>query len=213
MEKTDKTGFIQRLNKALDKESVPPKNKGRITYLADMMGLSHRGAGKWLDGETTPPTKKYTILAEKLHVDPEWLRTGRGNMVRDGFPITTGSSREVPLHTLNNLNNPYFTAAQNIVCYAASIGKTFALRVETEAMSPRFPMGSFIIIDTGKIARDGDFVIAQTLKFPEPQFRQFFVSSEKFRYLAADNPKFDRIPLSEHDKIIGVVIQAVLLFH
>lgn len=212
----EKSGFNERLNKALDKEGFPPKNKGRIQRLANMMGLSHRGAGKWLDGETTPPAKKIPFLAEKLDINFEWLSTGKGNMVREASsadklpnPLST---REVPLYTVDDLHNPYRSPSQVITCYAASVGKTFALKVDTEAMSPRFPTGSILIIDTGRVAKDGDFVIAQTFQFPMPQFRQFFTANH-MNYLEAQNPKFDRIIFTPNDKIIGVVIQLILLFH
>lgn len=216
VERVERAGFQHRLAKALDKEGFPPINRGRIQRLADIMGLSHRGAGKWLDGATTPPAKKCPFLAEKLRVDTEWLITGKGNMVRETsgnnatlpYPIST---KDVPLYTLEDLNNPYLTPAHSIGCYVSTSGKTFALKVDTEAMSPRFPMGCFIIVDTGRVAKDGDFVLVQTTHFPAPQFRQLFIVNQ-VRYLDSDNPKFDRITLSLNDKIIGVIVQSVLLF-
>lgn len=214
----EKSKFHERLNTALDKAGFPPKNRGRISRLADIMGLSHRGAGKWLDGDTAPPVKKCPFLAEKLHVNPEWLITGKGNMVRESLGHSgeilarSLSIKDVPLYTAEDWNNPYRSPAQTIACYATTIGKTFALKVDTEAMSPRFPAGSLIIIDTNKEAKDGDFVLAQTSHFPTPQFRQLLIAKQ-LKYLDAHNPKFDRLMCHAHDKIIGVVVQAVLLFN
>ncbi len=215
--RVERTGFTQRLNKALDKEGFPPKNRGRIQQLADMMGLSHRGAGKWLDGETVPPAKKCPFLAEKLHINEEWLRTGQGNMIRESTgtygnnkPILV--SKEVPLYAIGDLNNPYRTPLNTVTCYVASTGRVFGIKVDTEAMSPRIPSGSMILVDIDKKAKDGDFILAQMERFPGPQFRQLLISNET-HYLIADNPKFERITLNANDKILGVVVQTILLFY
>ena len=58
--------FAERLDLCLEKEGFPPKNKGRIQMLAQLVGLTHRGASKWLTGECTPPARKYPILAQQL---------------------------------------------------------------------------------------------------------------------------------------------------
>jgi|GEM_PF-2149739 len=213
--KIDKEGFTQRLESALTRAGFPPKNKGRIQLLADLMGLSHRGAGKWLDGQTSPPLKKYPIIAEKLKINAEWLKTGKGNMVSEA-PDSTSlpspvSSKEVPLYTAQDLKNPYRNPSQTISCYAVCVGKTFAFRIDSEAMSPRFPAGSLIIIDTGRQPKDGDFVLVEMPSQPTLQFRQLFMAGE-MKYLEAHNPKFDRLVLNSNDRILGVIIQTVLLF-
>jgi SOS-response transcriptional repressor LexA len=212
----ERSGFINRLNTALDKEGFPPKNRGRIQLLADLMGLSHRGAGKWLDGETVPPAKKCPFLAEKLHVNAEWLRTGKGNMVResashDGQPPSI-ISKEVPLYTMTDLNNPYRTPEQMVTCYVFSTGRIFGVKIDTEAMSPRIPAGSIILVDIDRKPKDGDFVLAQMDRLPGPQFRQLMLMNET-KYLMADNPRFERLTVNPNDKILGVVIQTILLFY
>jgi len=212
--KLEKAGFTERLDAALTRAGFPPKHKGRIQLLADLMNLSHRGAGKWLDGQTTPPLKKYSILAEKLQINTEWLKTGKGNMINEDSnnPLPSPvSTKEVPLYTIEDLKNPYRNPSQTITCYTSCVGKAFAFRIDSEAMSPRFPSGSLILVDTGRQPKDGDFVLAEVPSQPIPQFRQLFIAGE-MKYLDAYNPKFDRLILHPHDKILGVVIQSVLLF-
>ncbi len=213
--RVERTGFTQRLNEALDKAGFPPKNKGRIQLLADIMGLSHRGVGKWLDGETVPPAKKCPFLAEKLHINAEWLRTGKGNIIResahsDSSPLTF-VLKEVPLYTINDLKNPYRTPVQMITCYTLASDRAFALKLDSEAMSPRILSGSFIIVDIERKPKDGDFILAQIDRFPGPQLRQLLISND-VKYLIADNPKFERITLNVNDKILGTVIQVVSFF-
>jgi SOS-response transcriptional repressor LexA len=213
--RVEKTGFSQRLTLALDKAGFPPINRGRIQRLAEMMDLSHRGAGKWLDGETTPPAKKCPVLADKLNVDTGWLVSGKGNMVREcsvtDEKISTTSTREIPLYSVDELKNPYRMPAQTITCYVACVGNAYALKVDTEALSPRFSLGTILIFDAGKVPKDGDFVLAQTAHFPTPQFRQLSMTKQG-KSLEAINPKFDRIYMNTSDKILGVVVQAVSFY-
>lgn len=76
----DKLGFASRLNQVLDTRNFPPRYKGRIQQLADLFNMSHRGIGKWLNGEAIPPLRKFPIIAEKLQVSDKWLRSGEGSM-------------------------------------------------------------------------------------------------------------------------------------
>lgn len=213
--RVERDGFRQRLAQALDKAGFPPINRGRIQLLADMMELSHRGAGKWLDGETAPPAKKCPVLADKLQVNTEWLISGKGNMVREASSpdekISDASIKEVPLYTLDNLKNPYYTPSEAITCYVPSVGKAYALKVDSEALSPRFPVDSIVILDTGKVPKDGDFVLVQTSRLPLPQLRQLFITKQG-KSLEAINPKFERMYLNTSDKILGVVIQAISFY-
>ena len=88
--------FSVRLNLSLDKEGFPPKNRGRIQLLAELVGLTHRGASKWVNGESSPPAKKYPVLAKKLKVNEHWLRTGEGGM-EDGVKQDIEKSRQSSL--------------------------------------------------------------------------------------------------------------------
>lgn len=85
--------FSDRLNFCLDKEGFPPKNRGRIQLLAEMVGLTHRGASKWVNGQSAPPAKKFASLANKLNVSEKWLRTGEGNMHNMG-ELTTNNQEQ-----------------------------------------------------------------------------------------------------------------------
>ena len=91
------------------------------------------------------------------------------------------------------------------------VGNLFALQLETEAMSPRFPKGSIIIFDDKKEAQDGDFILVSYDNYPAPIFRQLLVIGSMM-YLNAHNPKFDRLTLSDKHSMLGVMIQAILSF-
>ncbi len=208
-------GFADRLNQCLDKEGFPPKNRGRIQLLAEMVGLTHRGASKWINGEGSPPAKKFASLAKKLGVSEIWLRTG----VEDSCevekllglnPNDESFLIDVNLYSLDSILKDKKDILKVIKCTLPCKGNFFGIILETEAMSPRFPKGSVIILDRS-IAKDGDFVLIDYNEFPIPIFRQLFIIGGCM-YLNAHNPKFDRLILSESNRIIGRLVQAILSF-
>lgn len=78
MNNNEKQKFADRLNEALDDAGVPLKGMGRQSTLVRMLGVSHRVAKKWLDGEEFPPTSKMVKLASELQVRSNWLFSGQG---------------------------------------------------------------------------------------------------------------------------------------
>jgi len=196
--------FVKRLNEALDKEKFPPKNKGRIQQLAEMMGLTHRGASKWINGETCPPANKYAKLAEKLSVREKWLREGEGPMAEESGEFFQNSTDKkiIAVYALGRFLEPTKQAIKTVTCDLSFQGKAFAIKLESEAMSPRFPNGSIIILDDEKIPKDGDFILVKASAYPIPIFRQLLASGHT-RYLIAHNPKFEQIRLTDEETIIG----------
>lgn len=197
-------GFADRLNLALDHAGFPPKHRGRIQRLAEMMQLSHRGASKWVNGQSAPPAKKHLILAEKLEVNLNWLSHGEGSMI-DAIRVNT--LRNIPVFVTSEQGSPLFYQP----CHLPSEGRFFGIQLETEAMSPRFPQGSVVIFEKTSCVKDGDYVWLQHPVHPEPLFRQLLVKHQ-MHYFMASNPKFD--PLNSHERhiILGKLVQAVITF-
>jgi len=73
-----KRAFAARLNEALDDIRFPAKGAGRQRALGEKMGVSQKGARKWLEGEAIPETSRLMDLAHWLGVNFEWLATERG---------------------------------------------------------------------------------------------------------------------------------------
>jgi SOS-response transcriptional repressor LexA len=204
--------FSERLNSALEKEGFPPKNKGRIQLLAEMVGLTHRGASKWLSGETCPPAKKYADLAKKLNVREEWLRTGELPIVNEAIvPLLPALSNPVAVYRAEDFLSQSKKPIQYVNCDLVSKGELFAIKLDSEAMSPRFPTGTIVLLDNKKLFQDGDFVLVNFENYPVPIFRQLLIAGSSL-YLHAHNPKFDRLLLTHPQRILGVMIQAILSF-
>ena len=57
-----------------------PGERGFARALGDIVGVSYKGAEKWLKGDGMPDMGNAAILAKRLNVQFEWLMTGRGRM-------------------------------------------------------------------------------------------------------------------------------------
>ncbi|WP_213306054.1 helix-turn-helix domain-containing protein [Paraburkholderia sacchari] len=75
----EKIAFSERLNKVLDDVGFAPKGRGRQVQLGERMGVSQKGARKWLEGEAIPETVRLIEIAKKFGASFEWLATGRGD--------------------------------------------------------------------------------------------------------------------------------------
>lgn len=208
-------GFNDRLNELLDNEGFPPKNKGRIQLLAEMIGLTHRGASKWINGEACPPQKKIVSLASKFKANPDWLMSGNGDMYLpdsdSGNEKQNIVAHKIPVFNLEDVLDSNSQPLKYIICDTQTHASSFATFINTEAMSPRFPNGTTIVIDPKRLPVDGDFVLVNSHLFPTPIFRQILIVGDK-TFLQAHNPKFDRLFLTDSDDVIGVMVQAILTF-
>lgn len=206
--------FSERLNYVLDQEGFPPKNRGRIQLLAELFDLSHRGASKWVNGESCPPAKKFADIAKKLNVNETWLKTGRGFMRESlyaeepHFALFARQPQDVPIYSNSHFMTENKCLLKTICCYLPYSGNFFGIILESDAMAPRFPRNSILIFNQNKPIADGDFVLVDHPSYPEPLFRQILILNYAC-YLLAENPKFERLTLSSGEKIIGRLVQVI----
>lgn len=179
-----------------------------------MVGLTHRGASKWVNGESSPPLSKYAMLAQKLNVNATWLRTGDGDMTDVAQNVEPNQTAtyllDIPIYDESTLLSQNKKILSTLKCTLPFHDQFFGVALQTEAMSPRFTKGSIIIFNEEK-PKDGDFVLVDYWGFPSALFRQVLMVGETI-YLNAHNPKFERLVLNDKSKIIGKLVQAILSF-
>ncbi len=211
--KTD--SFADRLNLCLEKDGFPPKHKGRIQLLSQLVGLTHRGASKWLNGECTPPARKYAQLAKQFNVNEHWLKTGHGPMYdacADTFiKAPLGVEQTVPLYSMADITSSAPCAEKNMQCILPYRGVFYAVRLDTEAMAPQFPAGSVLIMDRYAEPRNGDFVLVSVHGQTNVLFRQLKMEGTE-RFLYALQPQFESLILSMPHDMMGKLIQAIVSF-
>lgn len=83
----ERLAFAKRFNFACDGIGIPAKGLGRQTAVAELFGVSQKGARKWLEGEAIPNTKRLPAMARTLGVTGEWLLTGDDPPLAGGLPV------------------------------------------------------------------------------------------------------------------------------
>jgi phage repressor protein C with HTH and peptisase S24 domain len=78
---SEKKKFAERLNQAMDSAGLPKKGMGRQSTLVKLLGVGHRQAKRWLEGEEFPPTSKLVKIAQATGVRSNWLLSGYGEML------------------------------------------------------------------------------------------------------------------------------------
>lgn len=205
--------FAQRLNTALDRAGVAPKNQGRQVIVGRMFGVTQKAARKWLEAEGLPDPKKWDRIASALNVRPDWLFYGRGQMANSlerssGIPVIPWS-----LGAVRQANPSY--KCDEFVSTTKNVGpNTFALRVRGDSMEnprgkPSYPEGAIIIVDPNRTPRSGDRVVALPVGAPEATFKLYREDAGR-RWLFALNPQYPPIEISDSTVICGVVVQTII---
>lgn len=108
---TEKEAFSDRLNSALDRIDAPEKGKGRQVWLAKQVGVSQKGARKWLESESIPGMENLIKIAKIVNQPAEWLLTGRGDL---RYPIDTADA--IPqLNDGNEVYKPVSSERQRLI--------------------------------------------------------------------------------------------------
>lgn len=82
-----------------------------------------------------------------------------------------------------------------------------ALQTVSDAMSPHFPPGTTIIVDTKRTPKNQDYVLAAIDNNREAVLRRLLLEGET-KLLQATHSAFPTISLSSERNILGVVVQA-----
>lgn len=83
----------------------------------------------------------------------------------------------------------------------------FVTQVDTNAMFPKFPKNSFLLVSTDTPPESGHYVISQIADKNACVFRQFEMDGED-KMLVPINQSYPAITMTKSDKIIGVVIES-----
>jgi len=217
MMKINCTEFAYRLNKSCDLNDIPPKNKGRISYIAKLMSVSERSVSGWLesnpDKNYLPAKNKRAILAEKLNVSLEYLEYGIGSIRPDGGNEIVNIKNTLPVFSFDNLSIHNFmnldVPKKDITKYNLVLtNNAFITHHNDESMTPLFSNGAEVIVDTKNQYKSGSFVIAQNISENEIFIRQY-ISTDFKSFLSAFNPMYPPMEVNDNIRIIGQIVHSV----
>lgn len=212
--------FSTRLNKALDAAGFPPKGEGRQVELGKRMGVSQKGARKWVEAEGMPSTRRLEELATVarttvgylMGLEPETFghnsaltkisgaNTQPGPRITGRVPLISwvqaGSMTEA-----TDLLAP--GVADDWIPTTAPINRhTYALQVRGDSMEPDIPDGSVVIVEPDMDPLPGDYVIAGNGD-AEATLKQLIRDGGEW-FLKPSNPRYPVRPLGD-GKVVGVV--------
>lgn len=209
------TEFGQRIKAA--------RKKAKLTQdkLASLIGISQ---GTLSEMENEGHSSTYTVqIAQACGVDPTWLATGAGQMIRVEQNVTTPKVRaKVPhiswvqageLQGVVDVFEPGYADEYEDVYEASVSGNAFALRVVGDSMtSPvpgalSFPEGTVLIVDPNKSATAGDYVIAKDVSTQQATFKKLAHDGGRW-FLRPLNPAYPTIEIDDPSmRIIGKVVE------
>ncbi len=201
--------YAKRFNTSLDLYGVPQKNQGRSLIVAEMFGLTQRGAARWVNGEVLPPKARRKEIANRMKVNFDWLEFGHGE------PRTaTGNSnnlKQFPVITQHEAKDHKRVLAsfsgRRMAFETKASDESFIIEVTGKAMEPRFGPGTIIVVDPNSSVKDGDYVLVYINKISEVLFRQYIVG-DNYIHLVPSAEGFTSINMAKDDKIIGVVVES-----
>lgn len=224
MEKDEKQAFSERLNDALDAINFPAKHAGRQTQLAKDMGVSQKGARKWLEGEAIPAQENLMKLTRLAKVGLDWLATGRPEGQRDSSYYNTSSlpaSHYVPviswiragaMDDIEIVQEPESGEWPEVRVDGRVGNRAWALRVEGDSMDDGTPTGiregSTIICDPDLAPHANAYVIAKDTTTQQATFKKLVTDGGRW-YLKPLNRAYPTIEIDDPQlRVIAVVVEA-----
>lgn len=192
--------------------------------IARAAGKSPAAVTQWISGETKEiKADSAAGIQAVTGFSAVWIATGKGpKMVAVGNVSAVSEKRRVPLiswvqaGSWSDVQDNYAAgeADEWESAFNSSPGdNAFALMVEGESMtSPypgelSFPPGTIIIVDPGRAAGPGDFVVAKDVSTQQATFKRLAFDGGRW-FLKPLNPTFPTIEIDDPAmRVIGRVIE------
>jgi len=204
--KINPVDFASRLNEACDHFGLPPKNKGRIEKLADLIGVSKMSVSYWFDAKFLPSRKKRDKIASILGVSKRYLELGEGSLDE------TDNHRQLKpynykLIKYNNYdeNHEFKECSEVLIEMDTYYPDAFASIVYDNSMYPIYPANTLALINPCASVKNNSIVAAYIKTENKLIFRQFFDAGHK-RFLSPVNDDYQTYTVSDNVLVIGLVV-------
>lgn len=218
-----------RMNWRRKLESLRRGKKWTQEELAERVGVSVSTINSWIKGTRTPEMGNLQKIASVFGMSlDEFLKE---NLERNSNVEALSSSTKlmyVPLISWTRATfwPKYVGSGESLaadpfraeggeerIITNISVGKeAFALQVKGDLMEPEFPEGCTIIVDPGRKAIHGSYVVVHIEDDKEATFKQLILDGFR-KYL---KPANDRYPILEVTgkkvRICGVVVQQIKIY-
>lgn len=175
---------------------------------AKTVGMSQ---GTYAELEKSGNGSSFTVsLAKAYGVNPEWLETGRGEMLTSNVEDGPSIRGDVPLiswvqagYGKSAVDNLQPGEGERVETTYKVKRHTYALRVTGDSMEPNFPRGCIVIVEPEDDPVTGKFVIVRR-NGDEPTLKQY-VEEGGDKFLKPMNPRYPIEKMRPGDEFCGVV--------
>ncbi len=175
--------------------------------LAKAVGMAQSSVWKLVSGQAKG-SRKAVDIAKVLGVNPEWLTNGTGEMLSEKKDKATGNG-PVGLDAYNGMFpvNIYHkeqpTGDKILVPNSVKSGACKAYHITANTGCAMVPAGTYIVVDSGESAGDGDLVYA-SIDGSLSVYK--FVQGGKRGYLSVDDPRVPLLEVAEGVDVLGVIV-------
>lgn len=202
----DPKGFSNRLSNACDHFGLPPKHKGRVQALAELMGVTTMTVSYWFDGKFIPARKKREKLAQLLKVSLSYLEIGSGEISDTSNDVLISRVKVPVVETDNYIYGSEKKANSSIyVDMQKTYEDMFAIIVPDESMSPIFNKGGLAIISPNEEIRTNAIVAIHLKSENKILLRQYFYMPQK-QFLSPIDKDYQVYEVGESVEIIGHIV-------
>lgn len=119
--------------------------------------------------------------------------------------------KEIPLKQWENLKGQKNDKPETMILTESDVSDNgFAVKIQDNSMSPKFRLGSIIIIDPNVEAKHKDYVLVSMGTDKHTSLRQIIFENDHFflKCINPSNPIDKKVLLEKNDAIIGVMIES-----
>ena len=221
------TSVLTLTNMPLDHAQQEESLSNRLTYALRILGVSQSELARrlgikpqaiqYLCASQAKKSKFAFHIADALGINSDWLIAGKGRMT-DADNASIKNSVKIPVIDWSNIRkwveekNYSVNVSHYINTQLDSPEHFYGLKMLDASMSPRFEVGTLLIVDPVVSAQENDYVIVSTRFSDQPIVRQLVKKDNKFILLPSNISLYKEIELTREDKILGVVRQAFYEF-
>lgn len=181
--------------------------------LAKLLGETPQTIKNW---ETRGPSKSGLIKAQtQIGCFVSWLETGEGQMASAELDFISKPQKTVPLISWAGAKNWEQTIDELIPTEAAQIlvtcpvsSHTYALLVSDDANEPKFPIGSWIVVEPDETPINQKWCVVDE-GGEEATLKQLVINGNT-KYLRNDNPRFPIKEMGVDHHFCGTVKQLIM---
>lgn len=177
--------------------------------LAELVGMSQQSLSEIENGGGVRQ-KNILKFAKHLQCSEAWLQYGK--ISTQGELINKEPLRRIPLLSWNEAKQGPQAVTDNTEVVLVSdntlSSKSFALEIDEDSMSPRYPIGCRVVIDPEIEPKHKSRVLVDIGPNRTPVIREYLLDGPNIT-LNAFNPSYSKFTLTDDMSILGVVAWAL----